>query len=338
MLLALARGSASVILHVFIADSSSTAGAGLTGVTNASSGLAGRKLREGETISAALSFEDVTALGTYQAPSSNTTVRIRQLDATSMPGWYEVHLHNDWLDATGGRRTLSFQLRGVTNMAPLNVQIQLTDPINVAGGVLQANVKQWSDTAVAATDTAGYPKVTIKSGAGAGEIGLTSGRANADLVAISAHTGAADNLQSMLDGTGGVTLSATLGTNAIPAAAIATGAITSAKFAAGALDANAIATGAITGAKFATDAIDANALAAAAANEIRDAVFARTFSAAYNSHTFDELMKLMAAVLLGKASGLATTSATYRNLADSANAVAATVDADGNRSAVTRTP
>jgi hypothetical protein len=338
MLLALPRGSASVILHVFIADASSTTGAGLTGLTNASAGLAGRKLREGETLSAALTFEDITALGTYQAPSANTALRIRQVDAANMPGWYELHLHNDWVDATNGRRTLSFQLRGVANMAPLNVQLQLTDPISVSGGVIHANVKQWSDAAVAATDTAGYPKVTIKSGTGAGEIVLTSGRANADTVAISAHTTAADNLQSMLDGTGGVTLSAVLGNNAIPAASIATGAITNAKFASGAIDASAIAASALTAAKFATDAIDANALAAGAANEVRDAVFARSFSTAYNSHTFDELVKLMAAVLLGKASGLATTSATYRNLADNANAVVATVDADGNRSAVTRSP
>ncbi len=73
-------------------------------------------------------------------------------------------------------------------------------------------------------------------------------------------------------------------------------------------------------------------------NDIRDAVFARAFSAATGSYTFDELMKMCAAVLLGKASGLAGTTATYRNLADSADVVVATVDASGNRSAITRTP
>lgn len=39
--------------------------------------------------------------------------------------------------------------------------------------------------------------------------------------------------------------------------------------------------------------------------------------------------------LLGKGSGLATTSAKYRDLADSKDRITATVDADGNRSAVT---
>lgn len=100
------------------------------------------------------------------------------------------------------------------------------------------------------------------------------------------------------------------------------------------------AVGSVTGAvgSVGTDGITAASLAADAGTEIASAVFARAFSAAYGSLTFDEMVKLMAAVLVGKASGLATTTATYRNLADNADVVVATVDADGNRSAVTRTP
>lgn len=41
--------------------------------------------------------------------------------------------------------------------------------------VLWANVTQWSFTNVATPDTAGYPKVTIKSGTGTGEVSLSSG-------------------------------------------------------------------------------------------------------------------------------------------------------------------
>lgn len=51
--------------------------------------------------------------------------------------------------------------------------------------------------------------------------------------------------------------------------------------------------------------------------------------------TFAEIYTLMAAVLLGKASGLATTTAIYRAIDDSKDRVTATVDGDGNRSAVT---
>ena len=42
-------------------------------------------------------------------------------------------------------------------------------------GALLTNVTHWSGTAVATPDTAGYPKVTVKDGTGAGEIDLTSG-------------------------------------------------------------------------------------------------------------------------------------------------------------------
>jgi hypothetical protein len=45
--------------------------------------------------------------------------------------------------------------------------------------------------------------------------------------------------------------------------------------------------------------------------------------------------RLAASALFGKASGLATTSAVYRDFGDSKNRITATVDADGNRTAVT---
>lgn len=44
-------------------------------------------------------------------------------------------------------------------------------------GDIQVNPTYWNGTAVATPDTAGYPKVTIKSGTGTGELSLSSGRA-----------------------------------------------------------------------------------------------------------------------------------------------------------------
>lgn len=54
--------------------------------------------------------------------------------------------------------------------------------------------------------------------------------------------------------------------------------------------------------------------------------------------TFDltESARLWNAALAGKAAGLATTTATFRDLADTKDRITATVDADGNRTAVTR--
>jgi hypothetical protein len=55
-------------------------------------------------------------------------------------------------------------------------------------GVAKADVTQWSGTAVASPDTAGYPKVTIKSGTGTGEIALSSGTTLVGLVSASGIT------------------------------------------------------------------------------------------------------------------------------------------------------
>jgi hypothetical protein len=54
------------------------------------------------------------------------------------------------------------------------------------------------------------------------------------------------------------------------------------------------------------------------------------------STTLTESARLWNAALGGKASGLDTSTAVYRDLADSKSRITATVDADGNRTAVTR--
>lgn len=52
--------------------------------------------------------------------------------------------------------------------------------------------------------------------------------------------------------------------------------------------------------------------------------------------TIRQTMRIVLSVLAGKGSGLATTTAKYRDMADSKDRITATVDADGNRTAVTR--
>lgn len=101
---------------------------------------------------------------------------------------------------------------------------------------------------------------------------------------------------------------------------------------------NGLNIAAIDNLAFAAGAIDAAALATDAVNEIVAAVFARAFPAGYDSLTFAQITEIMVAALAAKCSGMATTTATFRNLADSADVIVATVDASGNRSAVTRTP
>lgn len=52
--------------------------------------------------------------------------------------------------------------------------------------------------------------------------------------------------------------------------------------------------------------------------------------------TVRQWLRLAASALFGKASGLATTTAVYRDFGDTKDRITATVDADGNRTAVTR--
>lgn len=85
---------------------------------------------------------------------------------------------------------------------------------------------------------------------------------------------------------------------------------------------------------FATSAIDANALATDAANEIADALLDRT-DAIETGLTLRGAIRLDTAALAGRLSGAAGTTVTIRNVGDTKARITATVDADGNRSAVT---
>ena len=118
------RGETSLIRHVFILDSSSTTGAGKTGLAYDTAGWKVRYIYPGGT-PVAVTLENITTLGTYQAPTSNAHMRFREVDATNMPGWYEVHFHNDWASTANGRKKISLAMSGPSGMAPLNVSIDL---------------------------------------------------------------------------------------------------------------------------------------------------------------------------------------------------------------------
>lgn len=89
------------------------------------------------------------------------------------------------------------------------------------------------------------------------------------------------------------------------------------------------AVGSVTaGVTLAADAISAAALSAAAVDEILDEVVEGTL-------TLRHILRLLLAEAVGKAAGGGTTAITFRDQADTKNRIAATVDASGNRSAVT---
>lgn len=57
-----------------------------------------------------------------------------------------------------------------------------------------------------------------------------------------------------------------------------------------------------------------------------------------STETHRDFLRLARAVLYGEAAGMGTTTGTFRDLADSKDRITATIDADGNRTAVTADP
>lgn len=106
-------GAVSQILQVFIADSSSTIGAGLTGLVFNSASLTAYYHRKGDTTATAISLVTMT-VGTFTASG------FKEIDAANMPGWYQLCPP----DACFAAGDCAIHLKGATNMAPLPIEIQ----------------------------------------------------------------------------------------------------------------------------------------------------------------------------------------------------------------------
>lgn len=140
-------GSTSNIFQIFIADSSSTTGAGLTGLTNASSSLTAYYHKDTDTTATAISLVTMT-VGTF------TSSGFKEIDATNMPGWYQFCPPDAALSTSGTPKSVSFHLKGATNMAPLPIEVDLDS---------QVDVYLWNGTAVSSPATAGIPDVNVKN-------------------------------------------------------------------------------------------------------------------------------------------------------------------------------
>ena len=111
----LKRGSTSVRRLIFIADSSSTVGAGLANLAFDTSSLVAYYFAGDLSNEVAITLATAT-LGTW------TSGGFVAVDNTNMPGWYEIGIPNAALD---GGNECAIQLRGAANMVPVNVYIEL---------------------------------------------------------------------------------------------------------------------------------------------------------------------------------------------------------------------
>jgi len=110
-------GATSKLVRVFVQNSLVTTNAGLTGLTSGSSGLTCYSIRECDSSTAVVSLSGGT-VGTWSSGG------FKEVDATNMPGLYEVGIPNAAI-ASGSKSVVLF-LRGATNMSDTPVEFELT--------------------------------------------------------------------------------------------------------------------------------------------------------------------------------------------------------------------
>lgn len=133
MLQTFKNGQGGIVLRVKLLDSSVTTGAGLTGLTSASSGLKISTIADNEATATAYTvagstIETITTLGTFAAPTA-TKCRFKEVDSTNHPGVYELHIA-DARFAVASAKSLLISISGATNLVQADavVQLQSDDP------------------------------------------------------------------------------------------------------------------------------------------------------------------------------------------------------------------
>lgn len=132
-------GQGSVILRIKILNSSVATGAGLAGLTSASSDLIVSTIADNEataTVFTGVNLETITTLGTFVAPTASKC-RFKEVDASNHPGVYEIQIADARFNIASSK-SLLVSVSGATNVAETDAIIPLTqmDPYdNVRMGI-----------------------------------------------------------------------------------------------------------------------------------------------------------------------------------------------------------
>ncbi len=316
--LARKKGTVSQIFHVFIQDSASTVGAGKTGLAFNTASLACRYITSAGTLSAAITLEDITTLGTYAAPTSNAHMRFKEVsNADPSKGLYELHVHNDWMNLSGGN--LIVMLSGAAGMAPVMLEVDLQADVNVThiSGDAQSvtDLKHFADVGYdPATSKVEGVKLVTTTTTNTDMRGTDNAATAANLATLTAYVDT--EVQAILDIVGHATYgNSALRTRGDAAWTTATGFST-----------HSAADVWVVGARTLTNK-DGFTLSAAGVDAVWD-------EPVEGGLTARQLVRVMAAALAGKAAGGGTTTVTYTGVDGVTTRITATVDANGNRSVV----
>lgn len=162
MKLSIVAGATSQSINIFIANSTSTTGAGLTGLVFNSSGLTAHYSFSGANAGSVA----ITLATLSLVTSAYSSGGFKEIDATNMPGWYRFDIPNAAL-ATSKGRSVAIHLQGATNMAPLPIECELTGWDNqdaVHGGMSALPNTACTGNASLLTSGTGTDQVSVSAG------------------------------------------------------------------------------------------------------------------------------------------------------------------------------
>jgi hypothetical protein len=184
-------GSTSNVLRATLRNSST--GAGLAGLSSASSGLIISTITDNEATAttytvAGSTIESIATLGTYAAPTA-TKIRFKEVDATNHPGLYEIQLA-DARFAVSAARTIRIAFSGAASLLFKDFVIQLTtvDPDSAAFGLALAKT-----TNLTGLNDLSAAQVNTEADTALADVGVTStvtGRIDAAISTRSSHSAA----------------------------------------------------------------------------------------------------------------------------------------------------
>lgn len=158
--LSLKQGTTSKSVLVFIQNSGSTTGAGLTGLVFNSASLIAYYCQPGVTGSTVISLATLAS-----ATAAYSSGGFKEIDATNMPGTYRLDIPNA---ALTGAADVVIMLSGAASMAPLPLEIELTGWDNQ--DAVHGGMSALPNTAVTTNAS------LLTSGTGTDQISVTSGR------------------------------------------------------------------------------------------------------------------------------------------------------------------
>ena len=302
-------GATSQTIDIFVLDSSSTIGAGLTGLVFNTAGLT-CYFRKG-----ALGTPTAVALATLALVTTAwATGGFIAVDATYMPGVYRLDIPDVVIDTAG---MVTMYLRGATNMAPVVLELEIV-AVDIYDTV-RLGLTALPNTAVTTNGS------LITAGTGTAQLSVASG-----LVTLAGVTHTNAVIPTV------TTVSGNVNGNVAGSVGSVTSAVTVGTINANVITASSIDTDAITAAKIATDAIDADALAMDAVTEIADGILARDIGSGTNAlTTLNERTVRSALRAVRNKSSIATSTLTVTTENDTTTAWTAAVSSSASADPVT---